>query len=458
MLQRPRAFDHNQENPYAAGPSTHHNPQQQQSHHHHKTPARPHGKGPAPVTGGKGAALTSTIGRGVLGRKDGNQGKGGGSGKDSALLFPSKPSTSQQQQSFKTPAPKPRSLRPLADLQTPATALRPKRAPVLVPSPEAEREVEVDVEAEEETKLREMLDQEVEYAGPSATDYEEPYEPECEVTDYKKANYGEFLRTMCFTGVETHEEWEARDAIERQHIEFPLEDTIQLDSDLIEEESTTLFPVPASHAPPRRAPLQSKPSTNALSSSVRSCATTVPARKPLVPSSSSTRRPLLQSTQSAPSTATQRALASSRQPTTSTSLSRSTTSKPIGSTSIRRPLAASMSTRPTSSLSQTSSSSTSRARPPPPSRAASSSVRKTSSTTLRQSSLVSAQRTQAETEAKKLRERREEEERKLGAFGLTEDVDGVEGMLLEGMELGGGGFGKGWGEDGEEFRLDLDSE
>lgn len=99
---------------------------------------------------------------------------------DSALLFPSKPTNTtstagpSQPQSFKTPAPKPRSLRPLADLQTPATALRPKRAPVLVPSPEVEREPEVDVEAEQAAKLQEMMDREVEYAGPSATDYGEP--------------------------------------------------------------------------------------------------------------------------------------------------------------------------------------------------------------------------------------------------------------------------------------------
>jgi hypothetical protein len=42
---------------------------------------------------------------------------------------------------------------------------------MLMPSPEVEREVEVDVEAEQATKLREMMDLEVEYAGPSATDY-----------------------------------------------------------------------------------------------------------------------------------------------------------------------------------------------------------------------------------------------------------------------------------------------
>ena len=44
---------------------------------------------------------------------------------------------------------------------------------MLVPSPEVEREVEIDVEAEQEAKLQEMMDREVEYAGPSATDYGE---------------------------------------------------------------------------------------------------------------------------------------------------------------------------------------------------------------------------------------------------------------------------------------------
>lgn len=80
MLQRPRGLDHNQENPHSlAGPSHHIN---NNSKLDHKTPARSlvQGKGgAAPVTGGKGGL--STVGRGVLGRKDGNQGKGGsGSG------------------------------------------------------------------------------------------------------------------------------------------------------------------------------------------------------------------------------------------------------------------------------------------------------------------------------------------------------------------------------------------
>ena len=80
MLQRPRGLDHNQENPHSlAGPSHHIN--NNNSKLDHKTPARSlvQGKGNAPVTGGKGGP--STAGRGVLGRKDGNQGKGGnGSG------------------------------------------------------------------------------------------------------------------------------------------------------------------------------------------------------------------------------------------------------------------------------------------------------------------------------------------------------------------------------------------
>ncbi|GAA5960197.1 hypothetical protein JCM3765_002504 [Sporobolomyces pararoseus] len=449
MLQRPRGLDHNQENPYAAGPS-HHNSL------NHKTPARPHGKGPAPVTGGK-AAATSTIGRGILGRKDGNQGKGGGGpGKDSALLFPSKPSTStagpsqQQQQPFKTPAPKPRSLRPLADLQTPATALRPKRAPVLVPSPEVEREVEIDVEAEQEAKLQEMMDREVEYAGPSATDYEEPYEPECEVTDYKKANYGDILRAMSFNGIETYAEWEARDALERKEMEFPLEEPIKVDSDAeVEDDSQPLFPIPASSAP-RRAPLATKTSNKALPSSVRSSATLTSTRKPLNPSASTLRRPGLPSSLSAPSTATRRALGV--QPASSSSLSRSTTTSNGPAPLSRKALAASTSTRPTSSLSRQSSSSSIRPRPNP---LVSNTLRKASSSSLRSaphSSTSTAQKAQAE-EAKRLRELRQEEERKLGAFGVTDE--GIDD-LLEGMDLGQAGFG--FGDDGEEFKLDLDSE
>ncbi|GAA5976939.1 hypothetical protein JCM5350_007502 [Sporobolomyces pararoseus] len=448
MLQRPRGLDHNQENPYAAGPS-HHNSL------NHKTPARPHGKGPAPVTGGK-AAATSTIGRGVLGRKDGNQGKGGGTGKDSALLFPSKPSTSnagpsqQQQQPFKTPAPKPRSLRPLADLQTPATALRPKRAPMLVPSPEVEREVEIDVEAEQEAKLQEMMDREVEYAGPSATDYEEPYEPECEVTDYKKANYGDALRAMSFNGIETAEEWEARDALERKEMEFPLEETIKIDSDAeVEDDSQPIFPMPASSAP-RRAPLASKPSNKALSASIRTSAALPSARKPLTSSTSTLRCPALPSSLSAPSTATRRALGN--KPAATASLSRSTITSNAAAPLARKPLASFTSARPTSSLSQQSSSSSIRPRPKP---LASNTLRTASSSSLRSVTLSwtsATQKTQAE-EAKQSRELRQEEERKLGAFGVT-DVGMDE--LMEGMDLGQVGFG--FGDDGEEFKLDFDSD
>ncbi|GAA6012865.1 hypothetical protein JCM11491_006205 [Sporobolomyces phaffii] len=452
MLQRPRGLDHNQENSHAmAGPS----------HHNHKTPARP-GKGPATVTGGKGV-LPPTAGRGVLGRKDGNQGKGGGPGKDPALLFPSKPSTSSagpsQPPSFKTPAPKPRSLRPLADLQTPATALRPKRAPVLVPSPEAERVVEVDVEAEEQAKLQAMMQNDVEYAGPSATDYEEPYEPECEVTDYKQANYGDLLRAMSFNGLETQEEWEARDAIERLQVEFPLEESLQIDSDPVEDDSAPLFPVPASKmpaAPVRRAPLASKPSQNALTSSIRSSTALPPSRKPLNPSNSSLRRPALQPSLSAPSTATRRALASSTArpipPPQTSSLSRSTTA-----TAARKPLAASTSsTRPASSLSQ--SSSQSRSRPP----LLASTTRKPSFTAARPASSASALAAQKaqESKARAARKAREDaEEERLGAFGLTSDRDGgdvVDGLLLgDGvLELGAAGAFA-FGDDGQSFELDL---
>jgi hypothetical protein len=35
---------------------------------------------------------------------------------------------------------------------------------------------------------------------------------------------------MSFNGIETHEEWEARDAIERKEIEFPLEESLKLNS------------------------------------------------------------------------------------------------------------------------------------------------------------------------------------------------------------------------------------
>ena len=52
-----------------------------------------------------------------------------------------------------------------------------------------------------------------------------------------------------------------------------------------------------------------------------------------------------------------------------------------------------------------------------------------------------------------MRELRQEEERKLGAFGVT---DGGLDELMEGMDLGQVGFG--FGDDGEEFKLDFDSD
>ncbi|GAA5935432.1 uncharacterized protein JCM15063_001033 [Sporobolomyces koalae] len=439
MFQRARGLDHNQENPYHhAGPST-------SFHHHHKTPARslPLGKQTAPVTGGKGALLTNTAARGVLGRKDGNL-----NGKDSALLFTSKPATSTSQvPTFKTPAPKPRSLRPLADLQTPATALRPKRAPLLVPSPQVEREVvEVDLEAQEQVRLRNMLDLDVEYAGPSATDYEEPYEPECQVTDYTKVEYGPLLRAMSFTGVESQHEWEARDSIARNQVEFTLDAEFHLDStsDIEDDSEKPIFPLPA-----RRNPLASKPSNRVQSKPIAPNSV----RKPLhrAQTSSGARPPALK-----PSTTLQAGTLARRAPLSQStlslgrpgSLSTSTVSKSIRTDKklldsvapVQRPLHTSLSQTRVRTQTPLSSSTV---------------TRKPSNSSISSTSIQPPPRAlfdQLENRKRRQQELKFEEEQ-LGAFGLV-DHDEADQVLSRGFESNSGfRF-----QDEEEptFELDLD--
>lgn len=295
---------------------------------------------------------------------------------------------------------------------------------------------------------------------------------------------------MSFNGIETYEELEARDEVERKQVEFPLEEATRADSgelllaspchshshccaspepyvDIrpilvdVEAETGQLFPVPASKtSAPQRAPLAQKTSNSALSSSARSSSDVPAVRKPGDVATSSLRRPALQPSLSAPTTATRRLLANPavRKPLAPTSsLSRSTNTSGVASSS-RRPLAASTSARPTSSLSQSSSSAVPSA---PRSRPGSlvSTTRKLSSSSLRQSASTSAvlgqkAREQEEEETKR-REQFEAEERKLGAFGLVGDG---ELSLLDGVDAGLGDFASAFGEDGEDFKLDLELE
>ncbi|BGP49047.1 hypothetical protein JCM10450v2_004926 [Rhodotorula kratochvilovae] len=447
-------LDHNQENPHA--------------HLHHKTPARA-GKpsaaaGPAPVTGGKGVLQQTAKGGRVLGAKDRNGGKTGQQD-PSALLFTGKPgaSTSQAhagpscaprpaQQQFKTPLPN-KTFRPQQDLRTPATALRPRHAPPqMLGSPDVSMEEDVEEQAHEP---QEEEDREVEYAGPSARDYDEPYIPDHPEPDYKTAGFGAAVKSMPFVAMEDPADWAREDAQERSLFKAELDAGMKEHADLASLDS----PQPLFPAPKRRAPLASKPAnapsaaSAALSrsrapSTLGGSSSTASARKPALGASSAARRPL----------AASGTPASTRRPemTASSSMLRGgapapsrlgmSSSKP-GLSAPSKPLSAAPQRRPLASVSSASSSSAAtRPRPPPLtlSRPASSvSLRSAASgsSALRSPAQLAAERKAAQQAA----------ERELGIFGL---VDSEGGDVLEGMEDAVGAFR--FGDEEGEFRLELD--
>ncbi|GAA5844641.1 hypothetical protein JCM9279_002867 [Rhodotorula babjevae] len=467
MLGRSQStrFDHNQENPHA--------------HLHHKTPARA-GKGsapagPAPVTGGKGALQQQTAKSGrVLGAKDRNGGKNGQQD-PSTLLFPAKPGASASQaqpgpscaprpvqQQFKTPLPN-KTLRSSQELRTPATALRPRHAPALMlGSPDVSMDVDVD---EDQQEPQEEEDREVEYAGPSARDYDEPYVPDFAVPDFKTAGYGTSVRSMPLAGLEDPEDWARQDALERSSFKAELDEELSDCSDL----SAAAAPQPLFPAPKRRAPLAVKPAnTTSLGSSTSSRAR-VPAslagssaagsaRIALAGSVLASRRPLAPPT-GTPGSSRSAGSAASTAPTrggmqppsrlgpTSTKPGPSTTTRATSSSSSSgagRPLLG----RAPSTSSSLLGSSTARPRPPPLALplsrpASSSSLRSANSTTAAPLSPAQvAARRKADEQAA---------ERELGAFGLVED-DGDDLIALEGPSEA---FQFG---DEESFKLDLDLE
>ena len=183
------------------------------------------------------------------------------------LLFPgAKPSTSQaqagpsscaprpaqqqQQQPFKTPLPN-KTLRRLApqDLRTPATALRPKRAPPLeLDSPDVSMEADVD---QQPVEPQEEEDREVEYAGASARDYgallspprirqrsgkeahdqhrtltDEPYVPDWDEPNYKTAGIGAALRAIPWGKLGDVDEWLQQEELERRMFKATLDDEV----------------------------------------------------------------------------------------------------------------------------------------------------------------------------------------------------------------------------------------
>ncbi|GAA5911857.1 hypothetical protein JCM6882_005219 [Rhodosporidiobolus microsporus] len=457
MLARSHGLrlDHNQENPALHSHSQHHTLPT-------KTPARA-GKSAAPVTGGKGVLTTAKTGR-VLGAKDRNQGKRDAN-EPTGLLFPGKPSTSQAgpSQQFKTPAPS-KTLRPLQDMCTPATGVRPKHAPQLMlatPSPDVSMEVD-----EHEPVEEEEIDREVEYAGGSARDYDEPFIPDHPEPDYRTAGFGDALRGLSLGGMEQYSEWDERDAVERGGVKIVLDDDVSKPSSLAHSPSSQpLFPVPSA----RRAPLSAKLSNCGLSTpnvpsasrtrpqSALSGSATLSSRKPLTSASSSTappsaRRPLASSSSTSmkpPSSTSHRPLApssstglrstpSSSRPTSS--LASSKISLSSGASSLSKPSAA-----PTSTSRPSSAASLTRPRP-----AALSLSRPSSAASVRSASASGAKSAlsppvQSAFEASKAQ--REQEERDLGVFGVTDE--GVEDALLD---FGG----EAEMEAAEAFRLDLE--
>ncbi|GAA5931677.1 hypothetical protein JCM3775_006920 [Rhodotorula graminis] len=464
MLGRSQStrFDHNQENPHA--------------HLHHKTPARA-GKagpsaGPAPVTGGKGALQQQTAKSGrVLGAKDRNGGKNG-QPDPSTLLFSAKPgaSTSQAQagpscaprpvqQQFKTPLPN-KTFRPAQELRTPATALRPRHAPsLMLGSPDVSMDLDVE---EEEQEQQEEEDREVEYAGPSARDYDEPYLPDFPVPDFKTAGYGAAVRSMPLAGVEDAADWAEQDALERSSFKAELDEGVTEHSAL----SAPAAPQPLFPAPKRRAPLGAKPAnTSYLSSSVsgRAHGTTSlagssaasSARKAPAGSALAPRRPVAASTAaSAPGSTRTSGPASSKAPLRggmqppsklgpmSTKPGSSTATKATSASSLgaSRPLLA----RATSTASSLLGSSAARPRPPPLALPLS---RPASSSSLRSANSTSAAPLSPAQVAARRKADEQAAERELGVFGLVED-DGVDLAALEAFQFG----------DEDSFKLDLDIE
>ncbi|GAA5842879.1 hypothetical protein JCM11251_005836 [Rhodosporidiobolus azoricus] len=439
MLARSHGLrlDHNQENPATS------------SRHHDllptKTPARA-GKSAAPQTGGKGLLTTAKTGR-VLGAKDRNQGKRDGN-EPTGLLFPGKPSTSQAgpSQPFKTPAPR-KTLRPLQDMVTPATGVRPKHAPpLMLASPSPDVSMEVDEQGPQED---EESDREVEYAGASARDYDEPFIPDHPEPDYKTAGFGAALRSMSFGGMESYSEWAERDAAERAAIRIELDAESEKPSCLARSPSDQpLFPVPST----RRAPLSAKP-TNASSSTPRTLSSsqnrtpstqTASSRKPLASSTStaSARRPLSSAIANAKSSS-ENTLRRPLAPSNATSGLRSTPSSRLAPTlSSSKPSLSSSSsagasstvTKPTFAPRSTSSTSaTALIRPTRPtglalSRPSSSASFQSAATTgLRSKLALSPSIPSPAVDVEKAK--RKEEERELGIFGIVDE--GVEDELLD---------------------------
>ncbi|ORY89674.1 hypothetical protein BCR35DRAFT_300085 [Leucosporidium creatinivorum] len=258
MLSRSQRSNLNQENPQLRPHSN--------SLHPTKTPARQALAGPSKsgLTGGKGLQTTTAKAAGrVLGAKDGNKGKGAA---ESTLLFPGKTSTSTSSAgpSCAPVKPAPAPFLP-SQLRTPSPGLH-KFAPLSF-SPEVEPDVEVEQE-EQELDLSE--DREVQLAGKSSADYDEPFEPDFPLPNFKAAGFGAAFRATPFFPCEDLAEWEKRDEEERKAFKAELDEEIIKDDfiDSLFDSTKPIFPVP------KRQALSSK-TTNTSSAASRGRPTSV---------------------------------------------------------------------------------------------------------------------------------------------------------------------------------------
>ncbi|GAA5871304.1 hypothetical protein JCM3774_000905 [Rhodotorula dairenensis] len=490
------------------GPRLDHNAENPGGHLHHKTPARPvagksanhqhHPHAAPPATGGKGALQnTARTGR-VLGAKDRNLAKNSDHGGQdtTGLLFPGgKASTSQPQaqagpsscaprlapqQPFKTPLPNKTFRRPAPqDLRTPATALRPKRAPPPgLDSPDVSMEADAEQQQDEP---QEEEDREVEYAGASARDYDEPYIPDWDEPDYKTLGIGAVLRAIPWGKLGDVDEWLQQEELERRMFKATLDDEIPVPAHLRDHDDADepMFPMPKV-----RTPLAGKPNnqsdsvstTSARSNAAASSAgragalSTSTARRPLGASASG-RLPLTASTDRLRPplghTSSQSSLRASAMQRNSAQVSSRTMPPPSSVGTARKPLgnAPAVSGQQAAAPRLASSTNAAPIRPSRPRLAPTGSGRAMSSPALtnRLGGATATASAPAAQIAAKRRAELEAAERALGAFGIVDgggDGAGVDALLSE-ME-GDGLAARGFGDealvpaaDGD-FRLELD--
>ncbi|KWU44479.1 hypothetical protein RHOSPDRAFT_34045 [Rhodotorula sp. JG-1b] len=459
----------------------------------HKTPARPIASKSAapPATVGKGALQNTARSGRVLGAKDRNLAKGSDqAGQDSTgLLFPgAKPSTSQaqpgpsscaprpaqqqQQQPFKTPLPN-KTLRRLApqDLRTPATALRPKRAPPLeLDSPDVSMEAD---QEQQPVEPQEEEDREVEYAGASARDYDEPYVPDWDEPNYKTAGIGAALRAIPWGKLGDVDEWLQQEELERRMFKATLDDEIPAPAYLYDQDDgdQPMFPLPKVRAPlagksrnqvdspatsTRSRPGASGPGNAGLSASNtrKPLGASAAARLPMSAGPNRPRPPLAQT----PSQSSLRASAMQR-----SSAQASSTMMPPPNTT-RKPLTSQAAPSSSSSARLASSTNSAPMRPTRPRLAPTGSGRAMSSPALTMNRLGGpAQQQGSSVSAAHLAAHRRAEleaaEKALGAFGIVDsDNAGVDALLseLEDDGLAARGFGDEALVPAADFRLDLD--